>query len=250
MPIILKDVLVVKTVYSEETNDGILMKYMTDCIAAGKASVLYKDPAISIAFYDLGILAAGAIQTAITAYGLAPTKGNLGIIKDKMALGVIWLDGYVAKVIPIANADTNRTTRLEAETNIKISFLTPFKLDNSVKPAPDDPIITGLNVGTSEVDISVINGGKYSPTKITFVAVQDAPVTEPPTPEPIILLENGLLSVQFFGPGMVIIQTVNGKGRLTKFKSLVAGGWYTFVAFAQNSKAKISKLSNFLHLRG
>jgi hypothetical protein len=246
----IKYVYAITSIYRDETNAGILKKYMTDSIAMGSVAALFKDPNILAAYYGTGTLAANAIGTAQTAYSLAPTKGNLGTVKDKMALGVKWLDGYVGQVEVISNSDTNRTTELEAETNIKNSFLTPFKMVSGSKGSPADPHITGENIGTGIIDINVINGINYKPTRMTFVAVELPPVVEPPIADPIVTLENGQLSIEFFGPGKVIIQSSSGKGKFTKFTSLVAGGYYNIVAFAQNAKTKLSGLSNILNLRG
>src|ERR1035437_4468546 len=168
---ILKMVKVKRTAYSKITDPVKLNKYLNDAMSYGNAAVLFKDPAILAAFYALGIVAYGALATAMTVYANAPTKGNLDVVQAKMALVVIWLNGYADKVEIISNADANRTTREEAFANIQLSFLTPQKLANATKGKPASPTFTCKKSG-SDLLCEVTNGVEYNPTSTTFFAVE------------------------------------------------------------------------------
>ena len=182
---LLKWVFVKITVYNTIVKASKLRQYIIDCVATGEASVLYVVPNITAIFYLAGTNAAAAIQTSITNYNAAPTKANRNIMKDKMALGVIWLDSYAAYVAGIANLPANCTTREEAATNISTSFLTPQKITASTAGAPEIPAFTAVNIGTEKVEIEVSNGKTNKPKVTVFVFVPLPPVADPAIENPI-----------------------------------------------------------------
>ena len=241
-PPTLKDVLPKRTVYSGETNSKTLKKYMDDCVTTGSVAPLFKDPNISSVFYGQITDGATAIKTAQDAYTLAPTKGNTKVIKAKMVLGVKLLDSYSAKVAVISNSDSNRTTREEAQANVLLSFLTPQKLAKATKGKPESPTFTCKKVDGNNVLIEVTNGVDYKPNSTTFVAVEIAPVSEPPVDDPMVSLDGDQINIILSGPSHVASQSNSGKGAFTTLKALKKSK-YAIYGYSQNGKKLISDLS-------
>jgi len=239
----LREVLVYRSTYKEETNPSVLKEYIYACNAMGSVAALFENPAIPTLFYTSMKDAADAIGTAQNVYNLAPTKGNLGLIKLRMDDGVIVLDSYADQVEVIANASDNRSTREGASVNIKLSYLTPYKLDATPKGKPDQPVMVGSHVTLGEVAFEVTNHGDTAPTQTTFILVQLPPVTDPVTPDPVVSIVNGMPKVVFSGPGEMFTQTLVGWGKHTSFKNLIFGGKYKGYAVSQNGKKQVSDLS-------
>src|SRR5665213_2349613 len=167
-----KKAKVKRTVYSNITNSLVLWKYIGSCLSNGTTQALFKDPNILAAFYLLGTNAQGALKAAMDAHVIAHTKGNNDVILAKMALVVVWLDGYSDQVETISNADTNRTTYEEAVANIKLSYLTPQKPNTSSKGKPDKVEFIIKELGGGDILCEVTNGVDYQPSSTTFLAVE------------------------------------------------------------------------------
>jgi hypothetical protein len=240
----LKKVKVKRTVYSRITDAGVMLKYIDDAMGMGSVAPLFKDPNILAAFYALGTAARGALKTAMDAYNLTNTKGYHDVVLAKMALVVIWLNGYADQVETISNSDTARTTREEAAANIKLSFLTPQKLANTSKGKPETPSFTCKKSG-SDLLCEVTNGVEYVPSTSTFFAVElpVQPLVPPLIPDPDVTLNGDQINVIFYAPGHYASQSSGGKGTATTLKSLTTGKKYAVYAFAQNGKKLISVLS-------
>lgn len=237
------DVLVYRSIYKDETNPGTLKEYIYAAKAMGSAAVLYENPNILTAEYTAMKNAADAIGAAQDVHHLAPTKGNLGLIKLRMDDGVGALDSYADNVEGIANDPLNRSSREGAFVNIQLSYLTPYQLDFAFKGNPDQPILTGKHVTLGEVAFEVTNHGDTAPTQTTFILVQLPPVTDPVTPDPEVSIVNGMPKVKFYGPGEMFTQTVHGWGKHTSFKNLIFAGKYKGYAVSQNGKKQVSPLS-------
>src|ERR1700722_15891194 len=196
---IIKDVLVYRTIYKEETNAGILKEYIYSCKGMGSVAALYKNTAIPTLFYTSMQEAGDAIGAAVSVWELAPTKGNLGLVHLSMEDGVVVMDSYADQVEVIANNPSNRSSREGASVNIDLSFLTPYKLDASPKGKPDQPVLVGTHFTLGEVAFEVTNHGDTVPTQTTVILVQLAPVTDPITPDPVVSIVNGMPKVVFSG---------------------------------------------------
>src|ERR1035438_6624758 len=118
---IIPDVLVYRTDYKTETNPGTLKELIYASKAMGSVADLYKNTAILTAFYTSMKDAADNIGAAQDVYHLAPTKGNLGLIKLRMEDGVRIMDSYADQVEVIANDPANRDNREEAFVNIQLN---------------------------------------------------------------------------------------------------------------------------------
>ena len=95
---ILKTMLVKRMVYTRIYVASVIMQYIMNCANTGADSDLYGSPNISMAFFNQGIAAGNAIQTAMTLYTLKPTKGNRKNVKNKIVKGKIWVNSYADKV--------------------------------------------------------------------------------------------------------------------------------------------------------
>ena len=240
---IIPDVLVYRTGYKTETNPGTLKEYIYDCKGMGSVADLYKNTAILTAFYTSMQDAGDEIDAAVRVHHLAPTPGNLGLIKLRMEDGVRILDSYADQVETIANDPANRDNREEAFVNIQLSFLTPYKLDASPKGIPDKPVLVGKHVTLGEVLIEVTNHGDTPPSQTTFFLLELPPVTDPVTPDPEVTIDNGIAHVKFYAAGEMFTQTVIGRGKNTTFTGLKFAGKYKGFAVSQNGKKQVSEIS-------
>jgi hypothetical protein len=243
-------VRVLISIFTQETNAGKLRDYLWNCLTDGMASVLFASPAVLAAFYTAGNDAYDALALAITNYELNDSNRNLRIVKAKMALAVLWLRDYANQVQVIANLPVNVVVRQDAADNISTSFLTPQKLAQSSKGAPEVPVLSGKR-GAIEggIDIEVMNHGVgFNPTSINFIAVllTDTPVTEPPTPtipDPVVTLTAGQVLVSSAVATQVASISLDGKGKFISFVGLMSGRRYAIYAYTKNGKKLVSVLS-------
>jgi hypothetical protein len=241
----LKKVKVKRTDYSKIKNGADMWTYIDNAINTGTVAALFKDPNILAAFYALGIAARGALKAAMDAWVLAPTIGNMGVIRAKMALVVIWLNGYADQVETISNSDTNRTTVEEAAANILLAKLNYQQLTSGSK---GKPAVVSFTIKKSGSDLlcEVTNGVDYKPTSSTFFAIElpvQPPSPAPAIPDPDVSLDGDQINVIFYAPGHIATQSSNGKSFITLLKSLKTGSRYAIYGFSQNGKKFISDLS-------
>ncbi len=232
----LKQVKVKRTVYGDNRNPSEVKQYIGNCVDTGSIATLFKNPGIITAFYTEGSNAEAAIQAAIDAHGITPTTANKNTINDKVTLGKLWLDNYSSQVEVISNDDANRTTRVEAATNISHSYLTPQKLNATKKGIPQVPIVTISNVGAGKADARIINGVDYQPSQTTYILVEVAAGAA-------ISISGGQLIIELAHAGQVIVTTAARKGKFTHFTGLKLGITYELYAYAQNGKSQVSALS-------
>ncbi len=238
-----------RTDFTNIKHAAALIQYIINCINAGSGFSLYEDPNIPTEFYEEGTARFEAIQTAVNTYAKVRKKANKRAISTAMARGMNWLAVYADMVEAIANADANRKTREEAAANISQSFLTPEKLNQRRKGAPETPVIVGKNIGTGKVVIRIANGKTYRPTKTIIVAIE-GPETLDDGTEPVVNIVNGLLEITVAGAAHIVFSSADGKGKKTDFKGLKAGIAYHFFAYGMNGKKQVSELSGRLILRG
>ncbi len=245
----LKKVLVRRTDYAEIKNHEELWDFITECVAKGLVAALFMNPNILTAYYTSGTTAANALLAAINVYKAAPTTANLEIVEAKMALVVIWLDGYSDQVETISNAPANRTTRDEAAANILISGLQYQALTLTKKGTPVTPTFTAKNTGGGgNAEIEVTNGKTVKPNLTHFILVEIPVGTDPVTHEPILpavvsLRANGQISVSCTVPVRVETIAMTGKGKITKISHLATGISYDVYGITKNGKTLISALS-------
>jgi len=241
---LLKLVTVIITIFTRETNHFKLRDYIKNCIATGSIADLFKDPKILAAFYAAGTFAYNALKGAIDVWELDQTEDNLKIVKDKMALAVIWLRGYASQVQVIANDPANCTTREEAATNIALSFLKAQKLTKTKKGNPDSPAFSA-SITNGVINIKITNGPAYKPTTINFIAVPVPPVTVPATPLPVVTLDraNGQVSVASKVGIKTVTKSVSGKGQSAKIANMNYSPSYNLYSYAMNGNKQISDLS-------
>ena len=221
-----------------------LADYLWGCLTDGMAAVLYENPHILTAFYTEGNDAWDALDLAIRNWQAAPTENNLNIVKDKMALAVLWLRSYAAQVQVIANLPANCTTREEARTNIGLSFLTAQKLSNTSKGDPVTPEVTGKNLSTGKAQIKIINTIDFDPRCSIFILVSKAPLTEPHTDDAIVELdEKGQIKISAAYDVEVFMIHLDGKGRTANFQGLTPAWGYDGYCFSKNGNKNISELS-------
>ena len=239
----LKDVLVMRTVFTEISNAHKVKQYIKNCVKMGSDAALYKNPNILTAFYDDGTSAEEDIQTAIDDHTLSPTKGNLGKIHSKVIDGKTWLHDYADKVETIANDDANRNTRFQASVNLLLSFLSSQKLNNSSKGNPEPPEIWAKSTGNGNADVKITNGKDYDPAQSTFILVERAAGA-------VIKIIKGQLSIEMANNGHLVFKTVGKKGKHTHFTGLKSGVEYAIYAYAQNGTHQLSGLSTVVYVRG
>jgi hypothetical protein len=237
----LKKVGVKRSVYTKIINPGKLVQYLIYCKAFGTKYILFKDPNITNAFYQLSTDAAKAITDAVATHTKAPTKGNLKAIFNKMARAVLWLDAYADEVEVISNDDANRSTRSEAANNIMQSYLEPKKLVASRAGKPSKPELKGKMTGMETADVRITNAKMYSPRKTNFVAIASSC-------KAIVTIKNKMLDIVLTNPGHIVFQSLDGKGRYTRFNGLTSIGGYDIYAYGQNGKKQLSKLSSKLKI--
>ena len=246
----LKVVAVLITAFTKIKEPAKMLEYIFGCITDGMAAVLYETPAISAAFYTAGNSAWAALDAAIGIYNGNVTPENLKIVKAKMALCVVWLRSYAIQVQAIANLPINCATREEAQINIGLSYLTAQQLTSSKKVNPEQPSLTGKNVGIGEIGVQVINTGvTFAPQSIILLAVSVpvAPDTIPPSPTPapadVTLSTTGIVRVKSTVGIDLITLTLNGKAREVVFTGLISGTWYYIYAYSKNNNKKMSALT-------
>ncbi|MEI6817447.1 MAG: hypothetical protein WCL14_12615 [Bacteroidota bacterium] len=239
----IKKVLTRRTEYTKITIPGDLLLYIIACIAAGIESTLFQNPKILTAYYTAGTAAKTALSDAIDNYTLFPIKANMDIVLDKMALVIIWLDGYSDQVETISNLPANRTTREEAATNITISHLSPQKLVSSSKGDPDTPVFTAKNNGDGVIGMEVTNGTAYKPSNIVFVAVEIPFNADKFVPPAVVSIVDGQVIVQCSVGVITSLLTLSGKGKKPQFKTLKTGVSFAIYAYAMNGNDQISGLS-------
>jgi hypothetical protein len=246
----LKLVAVLITAFTKIKDPAKMLEYIFGCLTDGMAAALYESPAISAVFYTAGNEAWAALDTAITIYNGNVTPNNLKIVKAKMALCVVWMRSYAVQVQAIANLPINAATREEIVINIEQSYLTAQKLTSSEKGAPEQPSLTGKNLGIGEIGVQVINTGvTFDPQSIIILAVSVpvAPVTTPPSPTPppadVTLSESGVVRVTSTVGIDLITLTLNGKAREVTFTGLITGTWYYIYAYSKNNNKKLSDLT-------
>ncbi len=243
MAVKIRKLLVKRMEFTTIRNPGKLIGYMDASIASGMQYYLYEDPHISLDFYNEGTDAMEAIKDAIKARKKAPTKANKSAVKTKMKLGKIWLKAYSDKVEAIANDEANRSTLEEASVNIMQSYLTPQKLIKTKKGDPEAPEITAKNVGTSAIDVKIVNGIDFKPSMTNFILLEkDMKAT--------IDLIDGVLYINQEKKGQIVFKSANAKGRYTHFRRLKPGVEYDIYAYSQNGKDQISRLSKVVSAFG
>lgn len=207
-------------------------------------SVLYAVPNIHGTVYVDGLDATDALALAIKNYNKNKNTDNLNIVKDKMALLVLWLTIFSKLVVKIANDEANCTTREEASTNIGLSGFEPHKLSQAKKGNPDDPIITAYYAGDGIIEIKVVNGKSFDASSITVIAVEVPPVKDPVTPLPKISIEDNQVTVTSKVAVKVVTKTISGKERIMKLNKMNTHAAFNVCIFCQNGNQQISKLSN------
>ena len=245
----LKLVQVLITVFTNETNAKTLRDYIKGCIDKGSVADLFKDPKILTAFYASGTLAYEALRDAIIAHTNSPSVDNENIMKDKMALAVLWLRSYASQVQVISNASTNCTTREEAATNIGLSYLTAQKLDSTSKGKPETAAIMAKYLGDGVIEITITNGSTFEAEGLNIIAVGVPPVTEPATPNPVITLSNGQISVSCKVAVQMYAKTLVGKGgrgRNAKLSGMNIYPSYLVGLYSHNGNNNISDMSNIV----
>ena len=230
--------------FTKERNATALLKIGQKCFDDGSDSVLFGVPNISLIDYAEGTFAIEALDESINIHDDAPTSINLGIVKNKMALLVLWLIDFAGQVVVIANNPLNCTTLQEAGTNIGIAGLSYRKIGKSSTGKPIQIALTGGNIGTGVAQVEVVPDVDFGPKSTTFIAVSKAPITNPPTPDALVTLdEDGQLSVLAYYVFQIFIVTVEGKGRFAKFKKLTPALGYNSYAFSKNGNKLFGKLS-------
>jgi hypothetical protein len=224
------------------TNSKDLLEYANNAWDEGSESTMFGDPKITTAFYASGTAAIGALELAQTNHKDAPTVTNQNIVDDKMALLVIWLTSYSNQVVVIANAPTNCTTREEAATNIGIAGLTAEKLTKTAKEAPIKNVLTGGNTGTGTATVEIVPNPLFGPKSTTFFAVSKAPVTTPVTPDAVVTLANGQISIVASYVYHFVFLSIDGKGRSATFKTLIPAQGYNAYSFSKNGNKLIGAL--------
>src|SRR5665213_2235494 len=242
----LKLVPILITVFTNETNAKTLRDYIKNCIDKGSAADLFKDPKITTAFYALGTTAYTALRDAITAHDENNSTDNENIVKDKMALAVLWLRGYATQVQAISNLPLNCTTREEAATNIGLSNLTAQKLTSSSKGDPETAVITATYLGGGIIEIIITDGVTFEAGSINVVAVGVPPITDPATPNPVISLLNGQITVTSKVGVQMTTKSLLGKGKKIKISGMNTCPSYLVGLYSQNGNKQISELSNIV----
>lgn len=240
--VLLKMVKVKRTVFTKILIASEVQTYIENCVSTGSGATLYANPTILTAFYEAGTTAAESIAGAIKTYTDAPTDANLKLIAVARTAGIEWLESYASQVEVIANLDVNRATREAAYANILVSFLSAQKLANSTKGVPETPVITGTISGANIISIVVTNGATYIPSQTNFVIVQLPAYTTEETPDPVVTLVKGQITVSG-ASGATIYKSLSGKGKSTTVNFPVTGVRYAVYAYAQNGKKLVSDLS-------
>ncbi len=242
-PVILKDVEVKETVFSDIKVPADLKQYMVNSVEKGSNAVLYADPAITASFYAKGTDLGDDIQTAIDAEKLNASDDNKLAVSNAMSAGVMWLKSYGAQVQLIANLSVNRSTREQAAENILRSYLSYKQLTVGKKGIPSPLVFTVEVIGTGKIRVTIVNGTINFPSRTNLIAIQLPPATTPPTANPVVTLADGQISVQLSGAAEVVSKSLSGKGTSTIINVSNTGCSYIIHGFAQNGNKQVSVLS-------
>ena len=242
-PVILKDVEVKETAFTDIKVPADLKQYMVNSVEKGSNAVLYADPAITASFYGKGTDAGDDIQTAIDAEKLNASDDNKLAVSNAMAAGVMWLKSYGAQVQIIANLSVNRITREQAAENILRSYLSYKKLKSDKKGDPAALVFTVEVIGSGKIRVTIVNGTSNFPTRTNLIAIQLPSATMPLTANPVVTLADGQISVQLSGAAEVVSKSLSGKGTSTIIKVSNTGCSYIIYGFAQNGNKQVSELS-------
>ena len=242
-PVILKDVEVKETVFSDIKVPADLKQYMVNCVEKGSNAVLYADPAITASFYSKGTDAGDDIQTAIDAEKLNASDDNKLAVTNAMAAGVLWLKSYSSQVELIANLSVNRSTRDQAAENILRSYLSYKQLAFEKRGTPNVLVFTVDVIGNGKIRVTIVNGTINTPSRTNLIAIQLPAATTPPTADPVVALIDGQISVQLAGAGEVVSKSLSGKGTSTIINVSNTGTRYIIYGYAQNGNKQVSVLS-------
>ncbi len=232
-----------RTEYSLITDALEMKQYISNRISNGEASVLYNIPNIPSTVYIDGTAKATAIQAAINAYGLTPSKANTDNIKVKVAEGVIWLDGLVVLVEAIANNPANAATREAAAVNIEIIGFIAEKLIANSKGTPDKALFTATYVGGGIIEIAITNGVSYAPANVMIIAVGNPPATDPVSPLPVVSFVGGQVLVTSKVSVPMVTKTYTGKGTSAKLIKMDSCASWNIYIYSMNGNKLISELS-------
>jgi len=244
-----KKVGVLRSDYTKIKDPLDFNQKIVDCIRIGSKCLLYKDPNISDAFYELGTKIQDALYKAIIKRKNMPNRRNYSSMLNCRTRGIKWMYSYSDKVEEIANDEANCTTRSEAATNILQANLKHKKLAQGRKGNPPTPEIKGKNITNGKVKVWLLNGKKYNPKKTNFVAIQ-APSKDSEAADPEVTLNNGLLDIKLFEIAHVVFLSLDGKAKSMLFEGLINGVEYHIYAYAQNGKKQVSKLSKRIIVMG
>ncbi len=229
--------------YSDITDPLKMKQYVYNRLSHCSGSVLYEAPNIPVLKYDEGTEIMDAIQTSINNHNDKPTIANASAIKLRVAAAVLYLDSLAALVIPIANDPTNSTSRTIAALNITISGFTHEKLDYGKHGTPEQATFTATYVGGGVIEINITNGTGFSAVGIIIIAVGIPPVTTPPTPLPIVIINNGQVEVSSKVAVPMVSKTMTGKGQSAKLYNMGrCAGWNIYI-YSMNGNKLISVLS-------
>ncbi len=239
---ILKLVLILRTIFTRENDPVILLAYLKNCLTKGSTSTLYCNPHIATAEYTAGQVAYDALNLALSNHNATPTEDTLNIVKDKMALAVLWLHGYADKVVVIANDDANRTTRDEAKTNIGLSGLDAQKLSSSAKGIPDVAAFTA-KIADGIITTEITNED-FIVGNVVMIAVEAPPVTDPVTPPAVVKLVDGQVNISSKVALRTVSKTYSGKGKIMKLNGMNTKLAYFVYLYSMNGNKQISLLSD------
>ena len=93
--------------------------------------------------------------------------------------------------------------------------------------------------------IEITNGASYIPSQTNFVVVELPAFTTSETPDPIVILDAGQVTVTG-AAGEIITKTNSGKGKSTKINFAHTGKRYAVYAYAKNGNKLMSVLSSVI----
>ncbi len=240
---VIKKAKVKRSTYRDETSSKVLLALIAQVLAAGMIATLFKDPAILAAYYASGVSAKMALDEAINDLKNKTHGGSIETIEAKMALVVIWLDGYADQVEVISNDPANRTTQEEAVTNIGKSGLTAQKIGKNTKGEPIQPEITGKYTGSGVIKIDVANSKTAVYTSMTVIAVSILPVTDPPIAQAVVKVLGDQIMVSCAVAVQVLTKTIKGHPILASFAGANSLTGYNVYCITQNGVKLVSPIS-------
>ncbi len=240
---VIKKAKVKRSDYREEQSAKVLLALISQVLAAGMIATLFKDPAILAAYYASGVAAKMALDEAINDFKNKNHGGSIETIEAKMALVVIWLDGYADQVEVISNDPANRTTEEEAVTNIGKSGLTAQKIGKNTKGEPIQPEITGKYTGTGAIKIAVANAKVSVYSTLTVVAVSILPVTDPPIAQAVVKVIGDQIMVSCAVYVQVLTKTIKGHPSQASFVGANSLTGYNLYCITQNGVKLVSPIS-------